>query len=128
MNIEEFNPVLKYLPGKVNLVADALSRNVPVASVETIHNFSLQDLSVDQRSDPVWSAVIYALKSDDDVILPRLPGSMDQFALRDGVLCRNVTVHDAHVTQLVIPESLIPVVLQLFTTHPNPVIHVVTNP
>ncbi len=37
---------------------------------------------------------------------------MDQFALRDGVLCRNVTVHDAHVTQLVIPESLSPVVLQ----------------
>ncbi len=59
LTIEEFNPVMKYLPGKANLVADALSRNVPVAFVETIHNFSLQDLSVAQCSDPVWSAVIY---------------------------------------------------------------------
>ncbi len=61
LTIEEFNPVLKYLPCKANVVVDALSRNVPVASVETIHNFSLQDLSVAQCSDPVWSAVIYAL-------------------------------------------------------------------
>ncbi len=109
---------VKYLPGKANLVADALSRNVPVASVETIHNFSLQDLSVAQCSDPVWSAVIYAVESGDDVTLPRLPVPIDQFALRDGVLCRNVTVHDAHVTQLVIPESPIPVVSQL--THDAP--------
>ncbi len=45
---------------------------------------------------------------------------MDQFALPDGVLCRNVTVHDAHVTQLVVPESLIPVVLQLIHDTPQP--------
>ncbi len=38
---------------------------------------------------------------------------------RDGVLCRNVTVHDAHVTQLVIPESPIPVVLQLIHDAPQ---------
>ncbi len=44
---------------------------------------------------------------------------MNQFALRDGVLCCNVTVHDAHVTQLVIPESLIPVVLQLIHNAPQ---------
>ncbi len=119
LTIEEFNPVLKYLPGKANLVANALSRNVPVASVETIHNFSLQDLSIAQRSDPVWSAVIYALESGDDVTLPRLPVPLDQFALLDGVLCRYVTVHDAHVTQLVIPESLIPVVLQLIHDAPQ---------
>ncbi len=53
---------------------------------------------------------------------------MDQFALRDGVLCRNVTVHDAHVTELVIAESLIPVVLQLIHDAPQPAIQVVTNP
>ncbi len=39
--------------------------------------------------------------------------------MRDGVLCRNVTVHDTHVTQLVVPEALIPVVLQLIHDAPQ---------
>ena len=35
LTIEEFNPIIKYLPDKAN-VADALSRNVPVVMVQEI--------------------------------------------------------------------------------------------
>ncbi len=100
-------------------VADALSRNIPVAAVTQISNFSLSELRTAQRQDTLWSLVIYALESGDDSSLPNLPIPYSDFSLQDDVLCRTVTISKDVVTQLVIPVVLVDVVLQLLHDTPS---------
>ncbi len=39
LTIQQFEPTFKYLLGKADTVADAISRNIPVAAVNVIANF-----------------------------------------------------------------------------------------
>ncbi len=115
----QFEPTIKYLPRKANTVVDALSRNIPVAAMTQISNFSLSELRTAQRQDTLWSHVIYALESGDDSSLSKLPIPFSGFSLQDDVLCRTVTISKDVVTQLVIPVALVDVVLQLLHDTPS---------
>ncbi len=69
LTIQAYNPEIKYIKWKTNVVADALSRNIPVGAVTdstTMHNFNIEELYAAQRDHHMWKRVIYALKSGDE--------------------------------------------------------------
>ncbi len=73
LTIQQFEPIFKYLPGKANIFADALSRHIQVSAVNEMGKLSLSELHSAQRQHPLWSKVIYALESGDDFTLPHMP-------------------------------------------------------
>ncbi len=66
-----------------NMVADALSRNIPVGGItntEIVRNFPSPELHSAQRDHPLWKLVINALKSGDETYLSELPVPFAQFS------------------------------------------------
>ncbi len=111
-----------YTRGHSSVVADALTRKICVEAVRhttPISNFSLEDLSKVQREHHFWKRVIYALESGDDIQLPELPIRFSPFFLsQDRILCRYWLQKTIPVEQLIIPDKLVPQVLNLIHDFP----------
>ena len=119
LTVQEFNPLFKYLPGKQNYVADALSRNVFLTSVFPC--MDMDELKREQRDDPLWSNVISYLTHDIANLTVKLPVPLRELFMHDGLLCRSATlgVPARSVTQVVVPHKLIPNVLRLVHDTPQ---------
>ncbi len=108
LTIQAYNPEMKYIKRKTNVVADARSRNIPVGAVTdstAIPNFNIEELYAAQRDHHMWKRVIYALESGDETDLPKLPVPFSHFFLsRDKILCRYWPQKPVPVEQFLIPD------------------------
>lgn len=111
--MQEFNPLFRYLPGKQNFVANALSCNVFLTS--TFPCLIMDEPKGEQRDNPLWSNIISYLMHDTLDLTVKPPVPLREFFMHDGLLCRTAILGPParSVTQLVVPNKLVPDVLCL---------------
>ena len=110
----EYDPLLKYIPGRTNVLADALSRNIAAVTNSVI---DIDKIKIQQANDPLYSVIIQALNKCEP--LPKVPGlPVKEFYLHDGALFRQSrpgkrSAQRDTYQQLVIPELFVPDLLSL---------------
>ena len=119
LTVQEFKPLFKFVPGKYNVLADALSRNVALATMYP--TMDVQKVQQEQRNDPVWSQVISYLQGNVQNFAVKLTVPVRELFLRDGILYRRATlgVPARSVSQLVVPTALVPDILVLIHNTPQ---------
>ncbi|KAG0724028.1 hypothetical protein GWK47_041485 [Chionoecetes opilio] len=80
--------------GKVNFVADSLSRNIAFVTATPEHpkhdnQIAIPNIEEEQRNDSFCAPIIYYLESGDDTQLPKLPVPLTEFRLKYNLLVRD---------------------------------------
>jgi transposase InsO family protein len=116
LTIMEFQPHIEinYIPGRVNHVADCLSRHPVGAISKTPINFDSNAVMEHQQKDATTQAIIHYLNSGDKYDGPKLTVPLNSFALHDGILYRKLRNRSVKTNQVVIPQSMILSVLTLY--------------
>ena len=111
LEMREYHYRIKYVKGKLNVVADQLSRPVRVVTYPPETDwlgFDQEQFIEQQRADPTWSELINYLEGS---IVPGRKiarATLDQFALRNRVLYYvKFDQHQNMVYCLVVPRNLV---------------------
>ncbi len=128
--VQDFNPKISLVPRAVNHAADVFSRYIGAVTendetLVTGHDADLNDsIRSAQRNDPFCQPLIYFLESDDPLQLPPLPVPLPEFSLEDDILVRHTYLTSKqgpqrYITQIVIPEQLVPTILYRIHSAPH---------
>ena len=113
----EFPCVIKYRPGVLNDIADALSRNVaPTAPVDE----AIPDLTASQASDSLCQAIRAAMAGDATALQPwpQAAALLQQFTIHQGLLCLHDPQADPDGRRVVAPSSARLAILRAAHDHP----------
>ena len=124
--LQEFNVKIRYIKGKDNVIADALSRNICTISKE--NGWDDKYFAKKQDEDELlFRAKNYLRDGTSDTMAYKLP--LDNLELRDNLLVRSTNTNtranpNNNRTQVIVPRALIEEVLRWthdskFSTHPG---------
>ena len=136
LTIQDYHPKLKYISGKSNVIADALSRNIKCDSIVAgLEVSSLEEenreekekeskllwdrnyIISEQNKDDVLSKIKIKLKNPNKKIRVKYYSTRN-FYVENDLLVRKITIStrslNNNVTQVVVPKTLIPSALSIF--------------
>ncbi len=120
--VQDFNPSFSYLPGKANLVTDALWRHIGTLQISEGKNYK-SVLAKEQRANPFCSPLLYYLEFSDDTHLPHLVPQTEFDFIDEIFVCTTYLEAkyepDREVTQIMVPKTLAPTITEWLHSAPQ---------